>query len=104
MRPAAPILFHGFKLSGHSHRAELLLRLLDLPYTFREVDLIGGEQRTEGFLRLNPFESVPVIEDGDVVVADSVAILVYLAMKYDPARVWLPVDPTAAAPPRHNEQ
>lgn len=37
------------------------------------------------------------IEDGATVVADSVAILVYLAMKYDPARSWLPTDPAQAA-------
>src|SRR5215468_3093682 len=96
-KPAQPILLYGFKLSGHSHRAELMLRLLGLPYDFRPVDLPGGEQRSEAFLRLNPFGAVPVIDDGGTVVADSVAILVYLALAYDPARRWLPADPAEAA-------
>jgi glutathione S-transferase len=91
------ILLHGFKLSGHSHRAELMLNLLDLPYEFRNVDLRAGVQRTPEFLALNPFGAVPVIEDGDVVIADSVAILVYLATRYDPDRRWLPADPVEAA-------
>jgi glutathione S-transferase len=88
---------HGLRVSGHSHRAELMLTLLDLPYEFQEVDLSAGEHKQPPFLALNPFGQVPVLEDGDAVIADSVAILVYLAGKYDPARVWLPVDPLAAA-------
>jgi glutathione S-transferase len=97
MRPTQPITLYGFKLSGHSHRAELMLRLLDLPFAFQPIDLAGGEQRSARFLQLNPFASVPVIDDGGTVIADSVAILVYLAQRYDPERRWLPTDPVTAA-------
>ncbi|MBV9741690.1 MAG: glutathione S-transferase [Hyphomicrobiales bacterium] len=97
MKPAKPILFHGFKLSGHSHRAELMLNLLDLPFTFREVDLAGGEQNGAPFRKLNPLGTVPVIEDGEVVVPDSVAILAYLAAKYDESGQWLPREPAKFA-------
>ncbi len=97
MKPAKPILFHGFKLSGHSHRAELMLHLLDLPFTFREVDLAGGEQNGAPFRKLNPLGTVPVIEDGGLVVPDSVAILAYLATKYDESGAWLPRDPATFA-------
>ncbi|WP_296706991.1 glutathione S-transferase [Rhodoblastus sp.] len=97
MRPSKPILLYGFPLSGHSHRAKLMLRLLDLPFDFHQVDLAGGEQRSESFLRLNPFGTVPVIEDDGVVVADSCAILVYLATKYDADGLWLPRDAEGAA-------
>jgi glutathione S-transferase len=97
MRPVKPIILHGFKKSGHSHRAELTLRLLKLPFEFRGVDLAGGEHKHAAFLKLNPFGTVPVIDDAGVVVADSVAILVYLATKYDEARIWLPTDPAKAA-------
>lgn len=92
-----PILLHGFDKSGHSHRALLMLRLLGLPVAFHQVDLAGGEQRGDAFRALNPFAAVPVIEDDGVVVADSCAILVYLATKYDPERRWLPSDPVGAA-------
>jgi glutathione S-transferase len=97
MKPQKPILLHGFPLSGHSHRAELMLRLLNLPFDFHQVDLAGGEQRGEAFLKLNPFGTVPVIEDDGVVIADSCAILVYLATKYDAEGQWLPRDAAGAA-------
>ena len=96
-KPAQPILLYGFKRSGHSHRAELMLSLLGLPFAFRPVDLPGGEQRGADFLRLNSFGTVPVIDDGGTVIADSAAILVYLALAYDPERRWLPADPAGAA-------
>lgn len=93
----AKIILHGVKLSGHSNRAELMLNLPGLDYEFRGLDLAAGAQRQPGFLRRNPFGAVPVIEDGDIVVTDSVAILVYPALKYDADRVWFPTDPGAAA-------
>lgn len=93
----APIRLHRFALSGHAHRAELFLSLLDLPFEAIDVDLRAGEQKQPDFLRLNAFGQVPVIEDGDVVVADSNAILVYLASKYDKTGRWLPRDPVLAA-------
>jgi glutathione S-transferase len=97
MKPAKPIILHGFKKSGHSHRAELMLRLLGLPFDFRAIDLAGGEHKGADFLKLNPYATVPVIDDGGTIIADSVAILVYVATKYDASRTWLPTDPAKAA-------
>jgi glutathione S-transferase len=88
---------YGFKLSGHSHRVELFLNLLDLPYEFVQMELAGGKHRTPEYLAMNSFGEVPVLQDGDVVLADSTAILVYLASKYDDSGRWLPRDPVAAA-------
>ena len=88
-QPARPIRFHRFALSGHCQRVEWLLHLLELPVEIVEVDLSGGAQRSTSFLALNPFGQVPVIEDGTTVVADSNAILVYLAAEYGGGR-WLP--------------
>ena len=92
-----PIILYGFKTSGHSHRAELMLSLLNLPFEFRAVDLAGGEHKREPFLKLNPFGQVPAIDDNGTIVADSTAILVYLAKRYDASDSWLPSDPVAAA-------
>jgi glutathione S-transferase len=97
MNPNRPILLYGFAKSGHSHRAELMLRLLELPFERREVDLLGGEQRGEPFLKLNPFGTVPVVDDNGEIVADSCAILVYLATRYDSSGLWLPKDAYGAA-------
>ncbi len=90
-------VLHGSKLSGHSHRVELMLRLLDLPYVYRHVDLSKREQKLPAFLALNPFGTVPVLEDGGEAIADSAACLVYLASRYNSARRWLPTDPLGAA-------
>ncbi|TAM50715.1 MAG: glutathione S-transferase [Paraburkholderia sp.] len=95
-RPDRPIRLHSMRLSGHAHRAKLFLSLLGLPFETIEVDLRAGEQRTPAFLALNPFGHVPVIEDGETVVFDSNAILVYLAKRYADAS-WLPDDPVGAA-------
>jgi glutathione S-transferase len=88
-------LYH-FPLSGHAHRAHLLLSLLGLDYELVEVDLPGGAQRSPDFLKLNPFGQVPVLDDDGTVIADSTAILVYLAKKYQ-RRDWLPEDAVGAA-------
>jgi glutathione S-transferase len=87
---------HGFPLSGHAHRARLFLSLLGLPFEMIDVDLPNKAHKSPAFLALNPFGQVPVLEDGDAVIADSNAILVYLATKYGDAS-WLPRDPLGAA-------
>ena len=94
--PAQAIQLFRFTLSGHSHRAELFLSLLGLPVEAVDVDLRGGQQKTPAFLAMNCFGQVPVIRDGDVTVADSNAILVYLARQYG-APHWLPTDPAIEA-------
>lgn len=90
--PTTPITLYRFALSGHAHRAQLMLSLLGLPHRLVEVDLRGGEQTQPAFLARNLFGQVPVIEDGEVTLADSNAILVYLALRYDADRRWLPTD------------
>ncbi|AUX46757.1 glutathione S-transferase [Sorangium cellulosum] len=98
--PAQPIRLYRHPLSGHAHRVELFLSLLGLPFELVDVDVARGAHKTPEFLSKNPFGQVPVIEDGDVTLADSNAILVYLAARYDAretAERWLPRDPVAAA-------
>lgn len=94
-----PLRLHRMAISGHCHRVELMLSLLDLPYECREVDLLGGEQRRPEFLALNPLGQVPVLEDpaSGLKLSDSNAILVYLVQRYAPGSAWLPADTEAAA-------
>jgi glutathione S-transferase len=91
------IRLYTYYLSGHAHRAELFLSLLGLPFVKTEVDLLRDENKTPEFLALSPLGQVPVIDDGDQVVFDSNAILVYLALRHDRDRRWLPQDPVGAA-------
>lgn len=95
-RPAQPLRLHRLALSGHCHRVELMLSLLGLPYETVDVDLAAGEHKRPAFLALNAFGQVPVLQDGEVTLADSNAILVYLEGRYAPGE-WLPRDPVGAA-------
>jgi glutathione S-transferase len=92
-----PIVLYRNPLYGHAHRVELFLSLLKIPVRLVDVDLRAGAHKTPEFLRKNPFGQVPVIEDGDVTLADSNAILVYLAGRYDKSGTWYPRDPLEAA-------
>jgi len=88
-------IVYGTALSGHTHRVELLLAMLELPY---RRELAPAEvRRGAAFLRLNPLGQIPVLEHDGLVLADSNAILVYLARRYAPGSHWLPDEPLAAA-------
>jgi glutathione S-transferase len=72
---------------GARSRASIVhwyLEELGLPYTFERLDMQAGEHRQPAFLALNPFGKVPVLQDGDVTLFESGAILLYLAQTYDP--------------------
>ncbi len=60
------------------------------------MDLRAGAHKTPEFLALNPFGQVPVLVDGDTVLPDSNAIMVYLAKTLDRTD-WLPDAPAGAA-------
>lgn len=87
---AQSVLIHSFPLSGHAHRVELFANIAGINHMVNNIDLANGEHKKAPFIALNPLGQVPVIEDGDVVISDSNAILVYLARKYAPA--YLPQD------------
>ncbi|QIC87845.1 glutathione S-transferase [Serratia liquefaciens] len=86
---------YGTPLSGHVHRVALLLSMLELPYEF--IESPAEVRQSEAFRRLNPLGQIPVLVDGDLTLADSNAILVYLAKNYAPGSHWLPETPLAAA-------
>ena len=89
------IRIHRHALSGHSHRVELFASLAGINHDLIDVDLMSGEHKKEPFLTLNPSGQVPVLEDGETIISDSNAILVYLARKYAPD--WMPSDPAGQA-------
>lgn len=82
--------------SGHSHRVRLFLSLLGAAFDLVEVDLAARQHKSADFLRMNAFGQVPVLEDDGVAIADSNAILVYLARKFD-RKDWYPDDALGAA-------
>ncbi|OAY67874.1 Glutathione S-transferase zeta class, partial [Ananas comosus] len=62
-----------------------------LDYEYKAVNLLKGEQLNPEFEKINPVKYVPALVDGDIVVADSFAIILYLEDKY-PQNPLLPQD------------
>ena len=58
------------------------LHELGAEFEFVPVNLLAGEQRRADFLRLNPAGKIPVLVDGDLILTESAAIVMYLAEKY----------------------
>lgn len=88
------LYFHP--ISGHAHRAQLFLSLIDAPFELVIIDLAKGEHRSAEHLTRNRFGQIPVLEDDGQFISDSNAILVYAAKKFGKTE-WLPEDPVGAA-------
>ena len=88
------IKLYGHELSGNTYKARLLLALLGIKYEYLRVDLMKGEHKTPEYLKLNPLGQVPLLVDGDRLIPDSQAILVYLARQYGNEQ-WLPTEAEA---------
>ncbi|KAL5556182.1 hypothetical protein UlMin_038418 [Ulmus minor] len=82
---------YSYFMSSCSFRVRIVLNLKGLNYEYKAVNLLKGEQHSPEFLKLNPVGHVPVLVDGDIVLADSLAISLYLDEKY-PQHPLLPSD------------
>ena len=65
----------------NGHKVSVALEELDLPYTVRAIDMLGGEQKQRWFTALNPNGRIPVLADDGLVIFESGAILLHLARK-----------------------
>jgi GSH-dependent disulfide-bond oxidoreductase len=77
----------------NGRKISIALEEMALPYRVIAVDLAAGEQKTPGFLAINPNGRIPAIVDrdaGDFPVFESGAILVWLAEK---CGRFLPAEP-----------
>jgi GST-like protein len=70
-------VFH-FHPSPNPMKVALLLEELGLDYEVAPVDTFRGGQHDPNFLRVNPNAKVPALVDGDAVIFDSNAILLWL--------------------------
>jgi glutathione S-transferase len=83
--------------SGHCHRVQLMLSLLDLSYETIDLDMANGAHKAPDFLNLSPLGQVPVIDDNGVCLSDSNAILVYLVERYSDSSLWTGRNPVEKA-------
>jgi len=73
---------HGDRNSLDTVMVLCCLNEKELQYEFVQVDLPSGAQNKPQYLALNPFGKVPTIQDGDLTLFESRAIIKYLAQKY----------------------
>jgi glutathione S-transferase len=69
---------------GRGFRVVWLLEEMVLPYRLRPVDLLVGVENDPEFLAINPAGFIPAIQDGDVIMVESIAIMEYLMARYGP--------------------
>jgi len=96
---ARPVL-HTSPGSHHARRVALLIHELGLDVELRPMDVrpkgMGGDNDTPEFLRLNPYGKAPVLQDGELVLTESNAIMAYLAERHGFNPLW-PADLTERA-------
>lgn len=83
-----------------SIRVRWTLQELGVDFEPIRVNLLAGEHRRPEFLKINPAGKIPVLVDGDLVLTESVAIVLYLADKY-PNKGLIPTDGVGAAALAH---
>jgi maleylacetoacetate isomerase len=93
--PGGVILYSYFR-SSSAYRVRIALNLKGLPFEYRPVALRDGDQHAAAYRALNPQRMVPLLIDGEVRIAQSLAILEYLEERF-PARPLLPAGPAARA-------
>jgi glutathione S-transferase len=77
---------YDFAFSPNCRKVRAVAYELGIPFESEPVNLITGEQRASAFLAKNANGKVPVLEDGDFLLWESNAILLYLATKQPQAQ------------------
>lgn len=83
---------YDLELSGNCYKVRLLAALAGIGLDIVPVDFMAGEHKRPPLIDLNPWGELPILQDSEVVLRDSQAILVYLAARYADES-WLPRDP-----------
>ncbi|MBC1183464.1 maleylacetoacetate isomerase [Brevundimonas sp. WCHBH090558] len=83
------MILHGYWRSGASYRVRIALNLKGLALDNAAHDLRKGEQKAADYVALNPQGMVPALQDGDLILTQSPAILEWLEETH-PAPALLP--------------
>lgn len=70
---------------GRGFRVVWLLEELGVEYRLRPVDLLADLRNDPEFLAINPAGFIPAMQDGDVTMVESIAIMEYLLARYGPS-------------------
>jgi len=78
--------------SHHARRVALVIQELGLDIEQRTIDVrprgMGGDNDKPEFLKINPYGKVPVLQDNDLILTESNAIMIYLCEKHGANPLW----------------
>lgn len=66
----------------NGQKISIMLEELGVPYNVHKIDIMKGEQKAPAYLKKNPNGKIPTLVDGDTIVFETIAIMIYLAEKY----------------------
>ena len=72
---------------GRGFRVVWLLEEMGIPYRLRPVDLLAGVDKDTEFLGINPAGFIPALQDDNVTMVESIAIMEYLMARYGPTQL-----------------
>jgi len=84
--PKAGLTLYGNVASPCTRRVLIHLKLHGVKYTFVEVNLLRGEQRSLAYKNINPLCKVPALRHDDLILYESGAIAYYIDAKFGPER------------------
>ncbi|RBH43329.1 maleylacetoacetate isomerase, partial [Pseudomonas sp. MWU13-2860] len=90
-------VLYGYFRSSAAYRVRIALNLKGLDYRYQPINLLKGEQQSPEYLAINPQGLVPLLDDGGVKIAQSLAICEYLDEAYPDTPRLLPSAPAERA-------
>lgn len=82
---------YDLEVSGNCYKVRLFAALAEINVDLHAVDFMNQEHKSESILKLNSFGQLPILQDDQITLRDSQAILVYLANKYA-GEAWWPFE------------
>src|SRR5579864_3672714 len=72
---------YGSPLSSPTNKVRYVANFLKIPFEFHPMNLAGGDHQKPEYLKINPYGKIPAIDDEGFHLAESNAIVCYLADK-----------------------
>lgn len=91
---AGEVKVHGLPISCNT-LGPVLMAMASGAGGLETCDISQGAHKTDDFAKINPYQQIPAMTDGDFVLGESLAIVTYLARAYAPQ--YYSTDPKKAA-------